>query len=198
MPRPSEAATQVEMKVALIILLLGLTGCDRNGSEARHWLPARNEIPTVNVPVSLRQKNWPGPDGSGSCCHSVIVSLLRWQGQPKAAEWYRRNHASGETPESLAQHLDAAGIAYVNGDDLAFLEWAISTCRGCGVAVLGGAHFVALVHLDANYAGLLDPNDPRRIIFVDRSVFLSEWKHSGSWATAIIYPPSPPLPLWTY
>lgn len=188
------------MKYA-VLLLIALAGCDWNGSEAQIQLPARREIPTVNLPAALRQQNWLGSTGEGSCTHAVVCSLLAWQGRPQTAALWRSTHGNGETVESLAQQLDAAGIAYVQTAetaDIAFLEWALSTCRGAGVTVLGGRHFVALVHLDQHYAGLLDPNDPRRILFVDRRTFLAEWRNSGSWATALLYDPAPPLPKWTY
>jgi hypothetical protein len=153
------------------------------------------ERPIVNLPAALRQSNWSGSQGEGSCVHSTTVSLFRWQGRYKTAEHWKK-YGNGESPDGLAAKFDREGIryAYVTNGDVRFLEWAIRTRRGCGVTVMGGAHYVALVHLDAKWACLLDNNSVEKYKWVPRESFLVEWKSSYGWACAVLYTPAPPLP----
>lgn len=175
------------MRKILSILVI-LIGCS---------LPtAAGEQPTVNIPPPLRQRNWLGSQGEGSCVHASMISLFRWQGRPDLADWWRTHQGNGEWAEDLAAKLDAKGVrfAYVTNGDVRFLEWAIRTRRGCGVTVMGGAHMVDLVHLDAQWACLLDNNSPNQYKWVPRATFIAEWKNSLGWAVTPVYSPAPPLP----
>jgi hypothetical protein len=162
-----------------------------------------SERPIVNLPAELREENWLGSNGEGSCVHATMVMLLRWQQQEGVASHWRETYGDGEyadstwNPESnLAIKLDSENVRYaycIDGDER-FLEWALATRRGCGVTVLGGAHMVALVHLDDEWAGILDNNRPDQIIWMRRAKFLAEWKHSNGWAVTPVYTPAPPMP----
>jgi hypothetical protein len=125
-----------------------------------------------------------------------LVSLLRWQGRYYTADWIRQNEGDGEWPADMAERLDRAHVryAYVTNGDVRFLEWACRTRRGCGITVKGGQHMVALVHLDAKWAAILDNNDVERFIWVPRETLIAEWKASDGWAIAPIYTPAAPLP----
>lgn len=186
--------------LAATILCVALAGCyliDVDGPMMGIAPAIRLEIPIVNLPASLRQANWLGNLREGSCVHATLVSLFRWQGRTHTADWWRKHHGNGEWPEHLNRQLDAAGIRYAytaEANDVAFLEWSIRTCRGCGVTVLGGRHMVALVHLDDRLAGILDNNAVNKILWVPRETFLAEWANSNSWAVTPIYTPAPPLP----
>jgi hypothetical protein len=188
-------------QLLLILTLLGVVGCD---SQVRITLGkfggvsrvVHEERPTVNLPRALRQSNWLGDREEGSCVWATTVSLLRWQGRYNTAEWVRRNYGNGEYPEHWAALAEQAGIRYAmttEGDE-AFLEWACKTRRGAGVTVMGGAHMVALVHLDDRWAALLDNNAPSRYIWVPREMFLAEWRASHGWALTPVYAPCSPLP----
>ena len=65
----------------------------------------------------------------------------------------------------MAAKFDREGIryAYVTNGDVRFLEWACRTRRGCGITVMGGAHMVALVHLDDKWAAILDNNNVEQV-----------------------------------
>jgi hypothetical protein len=185
-----------------MLLLIVLAGCD--GIELRldnrsvdNRPAAPIEYPTINLPVALRQGNWRGNQGEGSCVHASMISLFRWQGRYAMADYWRRTYGNGEWANDLADKMERDGVRFaytVGQNDVSFLEWACSTRRGCGVTVLGGRHMVALVHLDETRAGILDNNDPQKIIWVPRQTFLAEWLNSNSWAVAIVYGPVPPLP----
>ena len=180
------------MRRILLALTLLVAGCDAPAA-----LSKKNaERPVVNVPLALRQHNWFGSNGEGSCAHATMISLLRWQGRSKTADYWRQNYGSGEWPEDLAAKFDGAGVryAYVTNGDVRFLEWACRTRRGCGITVLGGAHMVALVHLDEKWAALLDNNDVATFRWVPRASLIAEWKASHGWAVTPIYSPAAPLP----
>ena len=177
-----------------LILLASVAGCD---VEANLGRPAvKKEWPTVNVPAVLRQANWRGPQGQGSCVHATMISLLRWQYRLNTADHWRQTYGDGEWPEDLATKFDNEGIrfAYVTNGDVRFLEWACSTRRGCGITIMGGAHMVALVYLDDKWAAILDNNNVERFIWVPRETLIAEWKASYGWAVTPIYAPAAPLP----
>lgn len=162
------------------------------------------EVPVVNLPIELRETNWRGPLGEGSCVHATMVMLMRWQQEYRLAEHWRQTYADGEYADdswnsgsNLATKFNQENVRYaytIEGDEK-FLEWAIATRRGAGVTVKGGRHMVALVHLDDKQAGLLDNNSIDEIIWVDRDRFIAEWKNSNGWAVTPIYTPAPPLPV---
>jgi hypothetical protein len=182
-------------KIATLLTLLMLcVGCGRPFSPD---IVVTKERPTVNPPAALRQSNWLGSEGSGSCVHATVITLLRWQGRYHMADHWRNTYGNGETADDLAAKFDREGIRYAytaNKNDVAFLEWACKTRRGCGVTVMGGQHMIALVYLDEKWAGLLDDNATSHYIWVPREHFLAEWKASNSWAVTPIYAPTAPLP----
>ena len=151
-----------------------------------------DERPTVNLPLKLRQSNW----GGGSCVHANMVSLFRWQGRYNTANYWRSRYSGGEYPGELARKLNANDIryAYVTNGDVAFLEWACSTRRGCGITVQGGKHMVTLVHLDDEWAAILDNNSVSKFQWIPRETLIAEWKASKGWAVTVIYTPAAPLP----
>jgi hypothetical protein len=177
-----------------LMLLASTAGCRVSGDVGIS--AAKKERPTVNVPEVLRQRNWIGDQGMGSCVHATMISLLRWQYRLKTADHWRQTYGDGEQPEDLAAKLDREGIryAYVTNGDVRFLEWACRTRRGCGITVMGGAHMVALVHLDDKWAAILDNNNVENFIWVPRETLIAEWKASYGWAVTPIYAPAAPLP----
>ena len=200
------------MKALWIWLLLGLAAigalsaepqensCPSNACPARidsltidiKLLPRGAQLaPVVDLPPSLRTPNWRG----GSCVHASTVHLLHWQGEHELAAWWRQNYSGGEYASRLHDRLDAAGLKYaytVDGDE-AFLEWALRTRRGAGIAYFP-SHAVNLVHLDSERAGLLDNNRVNEIVWIPRDEFIANWKSYGGWAWTLVYDPPPPVP----
>jgi hypothetical protein len=150
------------------------------------------ELPTVNIPLALREQNW----GGGSCVWASTIPLLRWQGRYDLADEVRKTYSGGEYPEDHNAKMDKLGIkyAYTTKGDVGFLEWALRTRRGAGVTVMGGAHMVDLVALDNKYACLLDNNHIDKFLWIPRETFLAEWKSSYGWAVTPVYSPTAPLP----
>lgn len=189
-------------KVFALLLIVAAAGCQVEQDEQLMLdplppsAPIRMEYPTVNLPVGLRQKNWVGDRGEGSCVHASMTMLFRWQGFPKMAEWWKQNNANGEWAEDLAIKFNNANVRFAQTTtaDVNFLQWACDTRRGAGVTVMGGRHMVCLVHLDDQWAGLLDNNNIESISWYPRETFLAEWRASHGWAVTPIYWPAPPLP----
>jgi hypothetical protein len=154
-------------------------------------------VPTVDLPMDLRQSNWRGSQGQGSCVYATTVSLLNWQGRYKTADWIKKNCGDGANPNDAARDFDRVNLRYAHTEtgDVKFLEWSMRTRRGAGVVVGGGRHFVTLVHLDSKWAGIMDNNSTGKISWYTREAFLAEWKNSGGWALAVIYSPPAKLPI---
>lgn len=182
-------------RLAIILIVLLCTGC-ASVSQPK-WKTPKPELPVVNVPTADRQNNWLGNRREGSCVWATTISLLRWQGRYNTAAWIRQNYGNGEYPEHWAALSDKIGLryAYTADGDVRFLEWACKTRRGCGITVMGGAHMVALVHLDGEKACILDNNRPERYIWVSRKTLIAEWKASHGWAITPVYTPAAPLPM---
>ena len=198
-----------------VVMLVCLTGCDIQVQVGPSWadlidLPHQwerpvidypefeKEYPTFNLEQALRQKNWIGSEGEGSCVHASMTMLFNWQGRPDLAQRWRETYENGEWPDGLAEKFDREGVRYaytVDQNDVSFLEWACNTRRGCGVTVRGAAHMVVLAHLDDQWAGILDNNHIDKIKWVPRETFLNEWFNSHSWAVTPVYSPPPPRPF---
>lgn len=153
------------------------------------------ERPTVNLPASMRQENWLGRRGQGSCVWASTISLLNWQGRYKTATLIRKTYGDGAGPDDWSPAMDKIGVRYcfTTGGDIAFLDWSLRTRRGAAVVVNGGRHMVNLVSLDDKVAGLLNNNDVDHIQYVSRETFLAEWIASGGWAFSVLYSPHAPM-----
>jgi hypothetical protein len=157
----------------------------------------QEEFPTINLIQALRQENWLGDQNEGSCVHASLIAAFRWQGRDDLADMWRERYENGEYPDGLNEKLDKEGVRYAvtsQENDVAFLEWAIRTRRGCCVTVMGGAHMVLLVGLNAERASVIDNNHPEKIIHMSRESFISEWCNSRSWAVTPVYTPPAPKP----
>jgi len=179
-------------RIALVlVILISIVGC-----ESRKVVTPTRERPTVNIPLSLRQSNWRGSEGEGSCVHAAMISLFRWQGRANTAERWLRTYGGGEWPDDMASKLNRDGIRFASCEngDVKFLEWACRTRRGCGITIMGGAHMVTLVHLDAKWAAILDNNRVGQFIWIPRETLIAEWQASFGWAITPVYSPAAPLP----
>lgn len=187
--------------VLLACLILATAGCevaiDLDGPMMGTAPVVSTERPTVNLPVALRQPNWIGRNGTGSCVWATLTSLLRWQGRYQTADYLKAKYGDGEWADRFADRLTTEGIRFVQttDGDMSLIDWACETRRGCGAVVMGGKHMISVVHADATTIGILDPNDVNHIQYVPRESFEAEFKNSGGWAFAVVYAPAPPLEL---
>lgn len=179
----------------ILMLCVPLVGCENIPDW--HGSPVVNkERPIVNIPRNSRQGNWIGNQRQGSCVHATMISLFRWQNRLNMANKWRRMYGNGEASADLAAKFEAHNIryAYTTKGNVEFLEWACNTRRGCGITVMGGRHMVALVHLDDEWACLLDNNNISKYRWIPRGRLIAEWKASNGWAVVPIYTPAAPLP----
>lgn len=148
------------------------------------------EHPVMNLPQDARCKNYNG----GSCVCASTISLFRWQGRDDLAAALRNVCSGGQSSSSLHAKLERLGARYAatTSGDVSFLEWAVRTRRGCGIAYYP-MHFVNLVDLTADHATLLDNNRVGQYITVPRAEFISRWRGFGGWATAVVYSPAAPI-----
>ena len=109
---------------------------------------------------------------------------------------WKETYSGGEWPETFEAKIEKAGMrwAATYDGDVSFLEWACSTRRGCSVTVLGGRHMVTLVHLDEEWACILDNNYTAEFIWAPRDEFIAEWQSSYGWAVTPVYTPAAPAP----
>lgn len=190
----------------LTICLLGLVFCCLGCVPAVPQLsiiPPRpvTEVPAANLPTSMRPYNWTDRAGSGSCVHASTCFNLYWSSQPEKADWWRRNHAGGETSTTIRKYHDSAGLKYffTLRADPQLLDWCTSTRRSALIWYFQ-SHCINFVGFHRSpdgqvYAHLIDNNRPTQVIKVERQTFLRNWAGYGGFALALADPPVPP-PLY--
>ena len=192
------------MRPICLLLLFGLAVCLGCQSVPQTRLvpnpPPAAEIPVANLPESLRPYNWTDVGGSGSCVNASTVYMLRWRGMEAMADWWRANHAGGETDSTIRKHHDAAGIRYVftRAADASFLDWCSRTRRGA-IIWFYERHCISFVGFATvegrEYAFLNDNNRPQRFIRIERGAFIRRWAGYGGFGLSQLNPPVPP-PLY--
>lgn len=186
------------MKYLVLFLCLCL-GCQKPQPDPRpdvQYPAIQVEVPIVNLEQLLREQNWIGDKGQGSCVHATMVMLFRWQGRFDLAKKWRETYSNGSWDTDLARKFDAEGVRYAytyEQNDVAFLEWACRTRRGCGVGL--DRHMVMLVHMDDKQVIILDNNHIEEFKSIPRDQFLRDWFRFHSWAVTPVYTPPPPLPF---
>ena len=191
-----------EKDALFCVAMIAVVTIDISGFPHKHDATPTSRVvvehPVVNLPKSLWQANW---SKGGSCVHASLVSLLRWQGECKLADRWRRTHSGGERWYTMAGEMDDGGIPYAlhTSGDPAFLEWAIATRRGAAIQIKNNPrsksyHMITLVDLTENYACILDNNDTRRVKWIDRDALVTNWQRSMGWAFTPVYSPAAPMP----
>jgi len=154
-------------------------------------VPAASAAAQIIVPPpSNRQANY-GP----SCAHAATITMLRWQGQPAMATWWRQTHHGAETFGGLAAKARRAGLRYsvLFDGDLRILDHATATGRGAVIdwsGRRGGHHAVFFCGFDNGMAAIVDPNTNRLHRF-SRDAFLSHWRRCGGRSFMTLYDSSP-------
>jgi len=184
--------TSFSIIIMIFLVLLTGIGIDSQINSYTKIYPV--EVPTVNLPLSLRQSNWI-EHGYGSCVWASLISLLRWQDRDDLAATIDKNYGGGEYLPGIGKKLNAINVDYaVARGDQGFLEWACNTRRGAAVSIRYGGHMVALVHINDSYVCLLDNNNTAMYVWIPRDEFMENWRQSGGWAFTPVYSPVPPLP----
>lgn len=204
--------------VAILLLALLATGCEKEIQYVSNT-PPPPEVPRVNLPEAMRQKNWTSRTaakyGQGSCVHASTVMAFRWQNEIELAEKWRRSYSGGETASSILSKYRSNRIPYCaltvydqseqNPDRFGnpeFLEWASETRRGA-IIWFKPSHccfFVGFCFRNGREeAVIIDNNSISRFEYYEKMDFLRKWRSYGGFAaTPIISPPAAPIPWKSY
>lgn len=195
------------LKLVLIAIALPslFSGCDELQPQVRALPVAAAEVPPMNLPVQLRQRNWLGPQREGSCVHASLVTTFRWCNQFNLGERWRATYGDGEWDSRLRDRLDAAGVDYVFTvkSDPRFLD-AVSLSRRGAILWWKPSHcctFAGWVRgADGRqYAAIIDNNHPEKIEFTEREQFVRLWSGYGGFAlTPVSQPPASSIPYRSY
>lgn len=166
---------------------------------------------TIDLPAEMHVRNFGAPDdNAGLCVFASMTMGARWHNIRALDDVIHKLKKGGGWPEKVDQVIKqfAPKLDYVQyeGTDPAILDKAMAEQRMCHVTYGYGErykmqtiyHMVCLVHLDANWAVVLDNNFPgaAKYEWMPRAEFLKRWVHpSGQgWAYVFLAPPPPPIP----
>ena len=160
------------------------------------------EQPPVAPPVSERTWNYAG----GSCMHASLITLLRWQGREKAADYWRSNYYGSAGVHKLAGIAERLNLDYAitNNGSTRFMQWASDTGRGAAIhwhrgipnwrSPRIGGHAVTFCGYFNGNALLIDNNSPRKYIRISKQQFIQEWRSYGGYAMTVVYDRPAPKP----
>lgn len=189
---------------ALLVLTLAcLVGCEEIVT-VRMLPQPEPDIPTCNLPLELRQKNWLGRQGQGSCVYASLVNHVRWLNLPELADKVRRTYGDGEYETRLKQNLDHLGVKYasVSNADPRFLDWCDIERRGA-ILWWKPSHcctFVGWVTKPdgRQYAAILDNNRIEGFELTEREQFIRLWAGYGGFALCVLNDPANHIPYRSY
>lgn len=168
---------------------------------------------TIDFPLALRAANTGGRDGYGLCVFTSVMHAARWQKETPLEDFQAlmRKEPGGGWPEKLDRMIAkyASGVDYCQyeGRDVAILQRALAGNRLPSVTYSGRdphykvsiAHMVNLVHLDEQWACILDNNyiGENDLVWMTPAEFLERWRGKGSgWAVVLLRePPESPGPV---
>lgn len=181
--------------------------------------PGTNTYKGVEVMIDLpdgliadggqRVRNFGAPrDGLGLCVFASMDMNARYLNATPLIDIIHKLPTGGGWPEKVdkvvSEHAPGIQIAQYEGADPAILDLAMKTGRPICVTYGYGklysyktiAHMVLLVHLDRDFAAIIDNNDPLHVTWMSRNEFLKRWVHprNQGWAYVLIFPPPPPTP----
>lgn len=187
----------------------------------------------VDLPLNQHKRNVGGSDGAGLCVYTSFWHSAIWASVKEVFGFraYMERRPGGSYPDKFAATLNnycrEKGIpvpAYIQhtGGDVEVLELALKTGRCpavtyCGVDPFYGnqviAHMVTLVHLDSQWACIIDNNNPGKYLWMPRDAFIARWQGvqrngqpylirmgmravpvGGGWTIILLDSPPPPYP----
>lgn len=201
---------------ALVLAALFVSNASIGGKQAPD---GKTEI-QLDLPGSLHLKNTGGSDGAGLCVFTSIAHSARWQHVELLENFHdwMKQYAGGGYPEKVNQKiaqiakekgrppprylqveggrelLDLLRAAVASGRMPAVTYYFSPSGRYRGQRIL---HMVSLVHLDSQYACILDNNypgvDQYEWLTVDEFLRAFTGGRSG-WAVVLLDAGPPPLP----
>jgi hypothetical protein len=188
----------------LCLLCLLLAGCAPETHIYPVPRPWEVETPVCNLPLSMRQQNWSGKLGQGSCVYASLINHVSWLNMPEFARLIRTTRGDGEYDTRLRQWLDSQNVEYTftNKASVKFLDFCSRERIGC-ILWWKPSHcctFEGWVK-DSNgtqYAVILDNNYISRFEYVEKSQFLSLWAGYGGFGLAVLDSPAIAIPYRSY
>lgn len=166
-----------------------------------------------DLPPALRLKNIGGTDGAGLCVFTSINHAARFQNEKDLWDFQRQmsHEPGGGYPEKvdrmLAKYAPKVHYVQYEGNDLSVLEKVLASGRMPAVTYDGRdpnygplriAHMVNLIHLDKNWAVILDNNFIKdgEQCWMTREEFASRWRGGDrlAWAVFLSAPAPAPIP----
>jgi hypothetical protein len=165
----------------------------------------------IDLPKALRHHNTTGVDGYGLCVFWSITHAARWQQEGPLLDFavLMEKERGGGWPEKVDKMIAkyAATVDYLQyiGRDAIVLTASLKSNRLPSVTYCGRdphyrgtiAHMVNLVHLDDQWACILDNNyiGENDLVWMTPSEFFERWRGKGSgWAVVLLKePPDPPV-----
>jgi len=184
----------------LALMFLVSFGCAPSTQYALLPAPAA-EVPGANLPSMLRQANWRGKLGQGSCVHASSIYVMRWHGQYDLADRWRKTYGDGETGSGIMRKLTAANVPFyatAKGDP-AVLEYASKT-RRAAIIWFFDSHCVTFCGFAKDsdgkeYAYICDNNRTAQFIKIEKQIFIRRWQtqYDGFACCFLGVPLPPPL-----
>jgi hypothetical protein len=166
----------------------------------------------------------PGRPGAGLCVWAAIDMISKWEGIEELNDLFEwmKTQPGGGWPERVERVLkerapvlvSEGGFIQYEGTDPSILDATIA--RGRPIAVTYGYgdwyrdkgvtldanglpridHMVLLVHIDTDWACIIDSNNSTYYTWMSRKEFLKRWVYPDDrgWAVALFGPPPPPVP----
>jgi hypothetical protein len=193
------------IRFTLAIAICAVAGCEERWIE----LPAPvKETPAANVPMKLRQPNWPDRNGSGSCVIASSCSVFQWSNRPDLAAKFRKSYAGGQTETSIKQKYRANNVQFIAPErdneygDPGYLQWVSDTRRACIIWYFD-SHCVTFCGFSKyngkEVAWLLDNNRVQQFIPIERNQFIREWRTKyGGFCGIPLMTPAPQIPWQAY
>lgn len=186
-----------------LLLLFVTVGCEIPTTV--YPLPAPvAEYPVCNLPLPLRQQNWSGRLGQGSCVYASLINHVRWLNMPEFANEIRQSRGDGEYASRLMAWLDSKGLGYdfTERGDPRFLDQCAYDRKGC-ILWWKPYHcctFVGWVQdtEGQQFAAVLDNNYTSKFEYIPREQFARLWAGYGGFALSIKNDPAIPLPYRSY
>ncbi len=197
--------------LALLLLPLCLVGCV-DSEPIVHQLPSPSvDVPTCNIPLELRQRNWLGPRRQGSCVYASTTSHAQWLNMPELAQYIAgprlngqgAHFGDGETETGLIENLGKLGLdySYTRKADPRFLDWCDAERRGC-ILWWKPYHCCTfcgwITRNGKQYAVILDNNRTEDFELTERNEFIRLWAGYGGFALCIMHDPSISVPYPSY